>query len=97
MTEDGLRVDTCALRETGLVLHAVRAELAAAGTVADPPPEVLGHSTLRERLAHFGAGWDRRRLEVVDAVDDLAAAAALAAESYERLDTELARAVRGEL
>lgn len=95
MTDDGLQVDTCRLRQLGTDLRVVQAELAAAEAVADPPTEVLAHSALRERLQHCGTGWDRRRLEVVHAVDGLGEAAVVAADTYERLDTVLAAALEG--
>lgn len=95
MTDDGLRVDTCRLRQLGEDLRAVRAELAAAEAVADPPDDVLAHGALRERLQHCGAGWDGRRVEALHALDGLEATAVRAAGTYERLETVLVAALRG--
>lgn len=91
VVDDGLRVETAVLRAAGAALAAVQAELRAAPVVADPPPDVLAHVPLRERLQHVGAGWDRRRLETAEAVSGLGQAAVAAAGTYERLETELAR------
>lgn len=91
VVDDGLQVETAVLREAGAALAVVQAELGAAPAVADPPPQVLAHVSLRERLRHVGAGWDRRRLETAEAVAGLGQAAVAAAGTYERLETELAR------
>lgn len=88
--DEGLRVETTALREVSAALSRVDVQLQAAQGATALPPQACGHDGLRERLEHVGAGWDRRRRETVALVAGLARAAHDAAVAYEGADLGLA-------
>lgn len=91
VSHDGLQVQTDVLREAGFALSAVLGELEAAPELTDPGSDVIAHRALRDQLQHVGSGWRRARTETIASIDGLGKAAVDAAETYERLDTELAR------
>lgn len=94
--DDRLRVETDVLRDAGRALREVLYELESAPELTDPGSDVIAHSALRDRLQHVGSGWRRSRTETMTSIDRLGEAAVGAAETYERLDTELARWLWGE-
>lgn len=88
--DDGLRVETAALREVGAALSAVEVQLDAARGATDLPPRACAHEGLREQLERVGGGWDRRRSETLALVAGLARTAHEAAVAYEGADLGLA-------
>ena len=95
MDSDGLQVDTAVLHDAGRSLAAVWRELESAPGTTDPGADVVAHDRLRDRLRHIGSGWDRARRDTIDALQTLGESAVAAAQTYERLDTELAGALWG--
>ncbi|MFC5381341.1 hypothetical protein [Aquipuribacter nitratireducens] len=90
-----LDVDTDVLRDTGAALRVVATELDAATVHSHVVAEAVGHEGLAEALLDLTRSWRRRREEVLDGIAALAEAAAVAGETFEGLDSELAAALRG--
>ncbi|KAB1977254.1 hypothetical protein ABZ871_24220 [Streptomyces populi] len=56
--------------------------------------EVVGHEGLTDRLNDFASNWDYKRSKLEEELKKLSGITKAAAEAYERIDTELANAVR---
>lgn len=95
MDDDGLKVETAALREVSAALSAAATGLEAAPGRTEVSAAACAHDALRERLAEVGAGWDRRRQETVALVEGLGRTAHEAALVYEGVDLSLASLIEG--
>lgn len=91
-----LLVDTDVLHDAGRSLRRVYEDFKSAGDDARPPESVIAHGRLRERLEEFADNWDNRRREMTKDIEGLGELAEGAATEYERLETELARALEGQ-
>ena len=67
----------------------------ASWTAACDVAAAVGHGGLGERVREFAHNWDDRRAEMLQQIEDLAAAAAGIADSFEGLETEFVAALRG--
>ncbi|MER5381523.1 hypothetical protein OG788_19100 [Streptomyces sp. NBC_00647] len=56
--------------------------------------EVIGHEELTDRLNDFASNWDYKRSKLEEELKKLSGITKAAAEAYEKIDTELADAVR---
>ena len=93
---DRLLVQTDVLRRAGSSLRTVHGELDRARDTADVGSDVIAHGRLRGRVHDFGSGWDKRRTEMMAAIEGLGEAAVGAADVYERIETELVAAMAGD-
>lgn len=92
-----LRLSTDALVDVGHDLRAVARELHEAGSTSDRIADAVGHPLLAERVRDFAHGWDDRRAEMLEEVARLADACTGIGENFERLDTEFAASLRGDV
>ena len=91
-----LRLSTDDLLEVGHDLRAVARELEGADVRSDAIADAVGHPALATRVRDFAHGWDGRRAEMLEEVARLAEACTGIGDTFERLDTEFAAALRGD-
>ncbi len=92
---DHLRCDLDQLEEAADQLSAIGREFQRAGDNADDARAAVGHAGLAARLDHFAEGWRIRREDLLDDMTHLADLTREAAETYRRVDDELAAALEG--
>ncbi|MFC0644092.1 hypothetical protein [Cellulomonas phragmiteti] len=92
-----LRLSTDELITVGTDLRTVAAELHDANLTSTVIADAVGHPALAERVRDFAHGWDGRRAEMLEEVARLADACTGIGESFERLDTQFAAALRDDV
>lgn len=91
-----LRVSTEDLLNAGRDLRVIAREFDVAERRGHTVAAAVGHTELADKLRHFANGWDGRRAEMLEEIARLADACTGIGENFERLDSELAAAMRGE-
>lgn len=89
-----LRLSTDQLIDVGTDLRVVAAEFHDADTLSAAIADAVGHPGLAAKVRDFGRGWDDRRAEMLEEIARLADACTGIGESFERLDSEFAAALR---
>ena len=92
-----LRLDTEALGGGGHDLRTVARELDTADATSAGVADAVGHAALADRVRDFAQGWDGRRAEMLEEVARLADACTGIGDTFERLDTEFAAALKGDV
>lgn len=93
---EGLSVETHEIRAMAKALSAVRQSFEDAEGIVEEYSDAVGHPRLIDELEEFVDSWDDRRAEMVRAIGQLADAAEEAADTYEEIDDDLGRIIRGE-
>ena len=93
---DRLVLDTAEIRRCAQSLDAIRGELENAEAIARGGADAVGHRGLAEQLGDFAGNWDRKREQTVSAVAELARLCTTLADSFDGLDSDLARVQRGD-
>lgn len=91
-----LRVSSDDLVQVGRDLRTIARELDVADQRSSTVADAVGHGGLADRVRHFAEGWDGRRAEMLEEIARLADACTGIGENFERLDRELAAAMRGD-
>ena len=93
---DRLRVNTTELIEAGHGLRRVAVEFHGADAHSRDVAANVGHHGLAGCVEDFATGWNDRRAKMVKEIEGLAEACTGIGEGFERLDSEFAKALKGE-
>ncbi|MBB0243113.1 hypothetical protein FNQ90_03050 [Streptomyces alkaliphilus] len=85
------------VRELGRKLRFVATEFENSESIASDYAEEAGHDGLAHELEQFAENWSKKRRQVIDAVGSFADIVDSAEEAFGGLDTELHKALTGEI
>ncbi len=92
-----LRLSTDELIAVGTDLRTVARELEDADATSDTVAEAVGHAGLAGKVRDLAHGWDDHRAEMLEEIARLADACTGIGDNFERIDTEFAAALRGDV
>jgi gas vesicle protein len=91
---DRIRADLDLIKDCSNALFAIHKEFDKHGNPADGYDDVLGSDTLRGVFDDFSDTWKKNRKKLMKDIENLAKFTADTAKSYDKLDHELANALR---
>ncbi|WP_324786380.1 hypothetical protein [Streptomyces sp. H51] len=91
---DRIRYDLDLIKECSNSLYRIHREFKEHGNPADGYGEELGSDKLRDVFDDFSETWEKNRKKLMKDIENLAKYTANAAKSYEKIDHELAQALR---
>ncbi|MFC7257783.1 hypothetical protein [Streptomyces lutosisoli] len=92
---DRTRYDLDVIKECSKSLYRMHREFDEHGNPADGYGDDLGSDKLRDVFDDFSDTWKKNRKKLMKDIENLAKYTANAAKSYEKIDHELAEALRG--
>ncbi|MDQ1038011.1 hypothetical protein QFZ75_004427 [Streptomyces sp. V3I8] len=90
---DRTRYDLTLIKDCSRSLGKIHDEFEHNGNPADDYGDELGHGGLKEAFEEFGSTWKKTRKKLMKEIEKLADATRVAAEKYEEIDHELAKAI----
>ncbi|MEK8171322.1 hypothetical protein NKH77_23350 [Streptomyces sp. M19] len=91
---DRTRADLDLIRECSRSLAKIHREFDKHGNPADEYKSSLGHGGLKNAFDDFSGTWKKNRKKLMKSIKQLAEATESAADSYDDIDHELAKALR---
>ncbi|MFE9311323.1 hypothetical protein ACFYM5_27270 [Streptomyces sp. NPDC006706] len=91
---DRIRYDLDLIKDCSDSLYRIHREFKEHGNPADGHSDDLGSDRLRDVFDDFSSTWKRNRKKLMKDIENLAKYTANAAKSYEKIDHELAEALR---
>ncbi|MFF4401402.1 hypothetical protein [Streptomyces sp. NPDC001480] len=91
---DRMRADLDMIKDCSDALFAIHKEFDKHGNPADGYDEALGSDKLRDVFDDFSDTWKKNRKKLMEDIEGLAKFTANAAKTYDKLDHELANALR---
>ncbi|MFE7210831.1 hypothetical protein ACFU93_12745 [Streptomyces sp. NPDC057611] len=91
---DRIRYDLDLIKDCSDSLYRIHREFKEHGNPADGHSDDLGSDRLRDVFGDFSSTWKKNRKKLMKDIESLAKYTANAAKSYEKIDHELAEALR---
>ncbi|MFF4231621.1 hypothetical protein [Streptomyces sp. NPDC001820] len=92
---DRTRADLDMIKDCSDSLYRIHREFKENGNPADDYENALGSEKLRDVFDDFSSTWKKNRKQLMKDIESLAKFTANAAETYDKVDHELAEALRG--
>ncbi|MFD4623053.1 hypothetical protein [Streptomyces sp. NPDC058475] len=92
---DRTRYDLDMIKDCSRSLGKIHREFEHHGNPADGYNDELGHGGLKDAFDEFGSTWKKTRKKLTKEIKKLAEYTAAAAEKYEEIDHQLAKAISG--
>ncbi|WP_434596260.1 hypothetical protein [Streptomyces sp. A5-4] len=92
---DRTRADLDMIEDCSNSLYRIHREFKENGNPADGYGDALGSDKLRDVFDEFSDTWKKNRKKLMEDIESLAKFTATAAESYDKIDHDLAESLRG--
>jgi hypothetical protein len=92
---DKTAYDLDLIKDCSRSLGKIHREFEQHGNPADGYNDSLGHGGLKDAFDDFGGTWKKTRKKLMKEIKKLAEATSVAAQKYEEIDHELAKAISG--
>ncbi|MFE7811179.1 hypothetical protein ACFU5P_04190 [Streptomyces sp. NPDC057433] len=92
---DRTAYDLDMIKRCSRTLRKIHREFEHHGNPADGYQDDLGHDGLKDAFDEFGSTWKKTRKKLTGELEKLAEYTAVAAQKYEEIDHELAKAIAG--
>ncbi|MFJ2773609.1 WXG100 family type VII secretion target [Streptomyces sp. NPDC087300] len=91
---DHIKADLAAIKKCSRDLGKIHDEFDRNGNPADEYGDAVGHGGLKDAFSEFGDTWKKTRKKLMKELEKLAEFTSTAAKTYDKIDEELAKAIR---
>lgn len=91
---DHIKADLAAIKKCSRDLGKIHNEFERNGNPADEYGSAVGHGGLKDAFSEFGDTWKKTRKKLMKELEQLAEFTSTAAKAYDKIDHELAKAIR---
>ncbi|QEU92571.1 type VII secretion target [Streptomyces kanamyceticus] len=91
---DHIKADLAAIKKCSRDLGKIHDEFERNGNPADEYGAAVGHGGLKDAFSEFGDTWKKTRKKLMKELEKLAEFTSTAAKTYDKIDEELAKAIR---